>query len=469
MIKGVFHDIFGLIAEFFQKPEAWWLVALLALTGAGSAFVLPDVFLMPVLLEVFRFLLRTWWLWAFFLLVPLTAGAWKHWRQELFKHSLEFVLLELHMPREVTKSPQAMEQVLQTFQSVRGDPDNIVEEFWDGKFVIPISLEVVSFGGEVHFYIRCQKKQQHMVKIALFSYYTDVEVRETEDYLGRLPTSDADMVARGWDFWGTELILLREEAYPIKTYDAFAREAEEEQFDPISVLLEVFGSLKGEEVAAVQLLVAPADPEWGTRWEPFLANLRKPATIEVASDDESKRQAPVARSPRQLEVLEAVEGNLSKPAFDTLIRCFYAAPVSLFNDAVVKSGIVGAFNQYTASDLNGFKSNSNAGVKANPWKWPHVRARRRTSYRRQRFFWNFLQREVPPATWWGKLVTSSPLNLNFASKRFLLTTKCVATLFHPPTAGVLTAPHIKRVESKKAGPPSGLAIFGEEGEIEHYV
>jgi len=451
MIKGVFHDILGLITEFFQKEESWWLVALLAFAGVGSTFALFDVSLTPILLEVLWFLIVTWWLWAFFLLLPLAAGAWKHWRQELFKHSLEFVLLELHMPREVIKSPQAMEQVLQAFQSVRGAPDNLVEEFWDGQFVVPMSLELVSFGGEVHFYIRCQKKQQHMVKIALFSYYTDVEVRETEDYLDRFPTSDADMIARGWDFWGTELIMLREEMYPIKTYDAFEHEAEGEQFDPISVLLEVFGSLGGEEVAAVQLLVAPADPEWSKRWEPFLANLRRPATIVVADGDDDKRQAAVARSPRQLKVLEAVEENLSKPAFDTLIRCCYAAPVSLFNYKMARSGIIGAFNQYTASDLNGFKPNSGAGVKADPWKWPHVRAERRTSYRRQRFLWNFRQREVPPATWCGKLVTSSPLNLNFASKRFLLTTKCVATLFHPPTAGVLTA------------------IFGGEGEIERYV
>jgi hypothetical protein len=44
----------------------------------------------------------------------------------------------------------------------------------------------------------------------------------------------------------------------------------------------------------------------------------------------------------------------------------------------------------------------------------------------------------------------------------------LATLFHPPTSVVLTAPHIRRVESRKTGPPAGLAIFGEEGEIEKY-
>jgi hypothetical protein len=46
--------------------------------------------------------------------------------------------------------------------------------------------------------------------------------------------------------------------------------------------------------------------------------------------------------------------------------------------------------------------------------------------------------------------------------------ECLASIFHPPTAGVLTAPHVHRVESKKAGPPAGLAIFGEEGDIESF-
>ena len=44
----------------------------------------------------------------------------------------------------------------------------------------------------------------------------------------------------------------------------------------------------------------------------------------------------------------------------------------------------------------------------------------------------------------------------------------IATLFHPPTAVVLTAPHVKRVESRKVGPPAGLPIFGEEEELEKY-
>ena len=47
-------------------------------------------------------------------------------------------------------------------------------------------------------------------------------------------------------------------------------------------------------------------------------------------------------------------------------------------------------------------------------------------------------------------------------------TEAIATLFHLPTAVVLTAPHIRRIESRKGGPPAGLAIFGDEEEIEKF-
>jgi hypothetical protein len=51
---------------------------------------------------------------------------------------------------------------------------------------------------------------------------------------------------------------------------------------------------------------------------------------------------------------------------------------------------------------------------------------------------------------------------------FELNTESLATLFHPPTRMVLTAPHIERVESRKSGAPAGLAVYGEESDIEKF-
>ena len=75
---------------------------------------------------------------------------------------------------------------------------------------------------------------------------------------------------------------------------------------------------------------------------------------------------------------------------------------------------------------------------------------------------------MPHHTFMAKVVGSRLFQWDFASKEIVLNVESLATLFHPPTFRVLTAPHIQRIESKKTGPPAGLAIYGDEKEIEKF-
>jgi hypothetical protein len=93
---------------------------------------------------------------------------------------------------------------------------------------------------------------------------------------------------------------------------------------------------------------------------------------------------------------------------------------------------------------------------------------KRVEYRKARMLYNYRHRMMPPETFIGRLITSTFFDWNFKSQRMDMTTQCIATIFHPPTAGVLTGPHIQRVESRKVGPPAGLAIFGGEIDIEKF-
>ena len=160
----------------------------------------------------------TWWIWIPIILWPLFESTWLFWRQELFKHSMNFILLELRIPREVRKSPKAMEQVLMTVHGLRNAPGNLREKWWDGEVTRWYSLEVVSMGGEVHFYIRTWEKQKAIIEAAFFSYYPDVEIVQVDDYINSLPANVGEVNKSGYDLWGTELLLAREEAYPIKSY-----------------------------------------------------------------------------------------------------------------------------------------------------------------------------------------------------------------------------------------------------------
>lgn len=465
MFGHLVEEIGSFLAELFEKEETW---VILFITGLLITFPFID------LRAIWYYVKSLWWLWLFIVLFFPLRSLWLYWRQELFKRSIEWTLLELHIPREIVKSPQAMEQVLAVLCSLSRPAVNLGEKYWKGWVVQWFSLEMVSLGGQTHFFVRTPAKVRNLVEAAFFSFYPDVEISEAEDYLGRLPMDLGEAQKQNADLWGAELILDKEAAFPIRTYPSFEHITEEKQFDPISTFLELLGKVKREETLAIQILIAPASKDWKDKHDGAVKKLR---TVEKSSagamekekeGEGEKALAPLLRSPGQTDVLKAVEINLSKPAFNTLVRFMYVAPKELYEKGNVHRGVLGAFNQYRALNLNSFKRNKPTATETEFWDWPHLFTKLRTLYRKERMLWNFRRWDVPPETWMGKLISSYVMNWNFASKRFEMNTEGVATIFHPPTAVVVTAPHVKRVESRKAGPPAGMAIFGGEEEIEKY-
>lgn len=420
---------------------------------------------------IFQFLAVSWWLWAFLLLFPIFESSWVAWRQEKFKKAMrdDSILLELKVPREVRKSPRAMEQVLQGLHAIRNSPGTLKEKWMDGEVTKWFSLEMVSLGGEVHLYIRIpSKKLKGIVESIFFSYYPDLEIDEVDDYMSRFPASAEEMVQQGYDIWGTEMLLAKEDAYPIKSYLEFESPVEEKEYDPISSFLEILGKLKKDEIVGIQIEIAPADRRWRDAWKDLVESLRGK---EKKSDDPAKAMSKmISRTPGETEVLKRVEENLSFDAFHTLIRIIYLAPKELFSDTLAKRGIMGSFNQYSALDGNAFVSNKGVSFGgASLWSWPHLFPKKRTLFKKHRLLLSYRRREVPPETFMGNVFTSHTLNWNKGSRRFLLTTRSLATLFHPPIFLVLTAPHIHRIESKKGGPPAGLPIYGDEQALEKYL
>ncbi|RJQ28437.1 hypothetical protein C4571_03635 [Candidatus Parcubacteria bacterium] len=438
------------------------------------------------------FFALTWWFWAFIILLPLFISTWLFWRQEVFKHSIKWTLLELKIPREIRKSPKAMEQLLMVIHGLRNAASDVREKWWDGEITRWYSLEIVSFGGEIHYYLRLYYKQRNLVEAGFFSYYPDVEVIEVEDYTERLPKSVREMKEQGYELWGSEMMIRKESAYPIKSYLDFESPDEDKQYDPMSVFLEVLGKIKKEEFVGIQILIAPASPDWKEKWYPLVEELRLRKEKEHGSagpgtttefpggplpafstktpdkDQTGNVFRSFMRTPGETDVLKAVEENLSQSAFDTLIRFAYLSPKELFYDSYARRGIVGSFNQYGALDINSFKQNSTISTRVRVWQWPFIFPNRRNEYRKERVLVNYIHRDIPHETFMGELLTSHFLNWNFASHRFEMSVRSLATLFHMPTFLVLTAPHLRRIESRKTGPPAGLPIYGEEGELERF-
>jgi hypothetical protein len=431
----------------------------------------------------------TWWFWLPIILWPMFEGTWLFWRQEVFKSEIPFVLLELHMPRAVTKSPMSMEQVFAAIHALKNAPGDLREKWYDGEITRWYSFELVSLGGEVHFYLRCPKNQVGLIQAAFYSYYPDLEVSEVaEDYVNKFPDNEAALEKSSYDMWGSELILARDPVYPIRSYLDFESPEEEKQYDPMSLFLEVLGKLKREEIVGIQINAFPIGDHLREHGEHVIEKIRNkkqhhagsasmkmefphilpvfPTEAHEGHQDNEVARA-LSRTPGETDVLKAIEENLAKPTFEVCIRFIYLSPKEIFTDTFPRRGLLGAFNQYGAMDLNYFKRNEDMSTRTRIWNWPHIFVEARGKLRKDRLLFAYRHREISPQTDMGKVLMSKLLNWE-NSKEFPMSTRSLATLFHPPTHLTLTAPHVRRVESRKAGPPAGLPIYGGEEEIEKF-
>ena len=422
--------------------------------------------------------------------------SWLFYKRSIFKNSIEWVLLEILIPREVNKTPQAMEQFFMNLHGLRNAAGNFLEKYIDGEVTMWWSLELASFGGEVHFYIRTPKKHKKMVEAGLYAQYPNVEIIEVKDYMDEFPRDTREIYRNDFNVFGGEFILKKEDAYPITTYEKFELTKEELAIDPISALVEVLSNIHKEEKVFIQILIRPAGDEWQKEGKKLVDKLlgRKEKTSSpsgVSGLMEWFRNllwAPVAHptwagkgeekngakeenqnilaklTPGERDTIKVVEESLSKPGFESLIRFIYYAPKSIFSTNFARRGILGALNQYASPQLNSFGGNPFVETRSRWIYFPYLFVPQRVEARKQRILYNYRNRKLPEESSWAKLSTSHPLNFNFKSKTYILNTTEVATIFHVPAEQVLTAPHVKRSESKKMGPPAGLPIFDEGSE-----
>ncbi|MCA9363997.1 hypothetical protein KC727_02150 [Candidatus Kaiserbacteria bacterium] len=434
----------------------------------GTGNIAP---LLEAILNFIWFVIHeAWWLVLFFILFRVARSAYLYWKNLLFlKKHHGTALLEINIPREITKNARGMEQVLLALHGLGNSPDTFGEKYLDGEVPLWFTLEIVSFGGEVHFYIRCQHKQRNLIEAAFVSYYPDVEIIEVDDYMQRLPQGYDALTSDGYEMFGTELVLQKEACYPIKTYLDFEVPDEDIQLvDPISTFLEILSKVNEDEFVGIQLNISPGPRNWADKYKKTVKKLRDRKS-KTDLDDDSKDEEEATRSPGQLKVLKAVEEKISRPIFNSVIRFVYISPKETYYDTFARKGITGAFGQYSSLDLNGLGQNQMVATRTQIWFYPWVFPVWRRILRQKRVYRDFIQRRMPDHEPVGKLLTSHILNWSIHSRTTELSSTEIATLFHPPTNVVLTAPHIKRVESKKAGPPAGLSIFSEEDSIDKYL
>ena len=419
----------------------------------------------------------------FLLLVVLVPGLWLAYIQAYYlKISTKFVLLELRPPREVVKTPRAMEQVFTSIHSLGSGPDLkfptvLNEKWWNGEVVYPYSMEIASFGGEVHFFIWIPEKHRNIIEAAFYSNYPDMQVKEADNYLDRLPRTFGELKKRGYELFGTEFLLahkketkdkikLNYDIYPVRTYFDFEAVAEEKELDPISGIMEVLAKIRPQDTIWLQMIIQPAVEGERGRIEKegglVLAEMKRMA--RSVKNLETGEIHMVMPSPGESETMRAIERKLSKPMFNVVVRTIYMGPKEGFSSNFGQRGIISAFNQYSSETYNRFRNNGKVWSRANMWYPPFIFPKRRLLGLKERIIANYRERRFYYETRLAWILQMHVSNFGVGGKIMTLNAEELATLFHLPTIMAPTGSIMVKEEAKKAGPPAGLPIYGEEGD-----
>ena len=260
----------GIFAANWLSWEPW--MEYILDWGVSRALVLCTLFLATLvvvasqipefMLFLFSWLLGLAPLWLPYSLAKNAWFNWVHYRKHLYISKRESVLLEVRIPREITKSPRAMELVFNNFYLTAGET-TVIDRAWKGGTRPWWSFELASFGGEIHFYVWTWKNTRRFAEANIYAQYPGVEIFEVEDYASKFVYDPKIHMC-----WGSEYLYdPRGDEYPIKTYVDFELDKdpkEELKIDPLATVFEMLASLKPHE----QALVASEKPAGGVSYPP---------------------------------------------------------------------------------------------------------------------------------------------------------------------------------------------------------
>src|SRR3989338_5187560 len=205
------------------------------------------------------------------------------------KESMEFVLLQVTVPRDNEIKIDAAEQLFATFASIKKSTGKIFGQF---KPQPQMSFELVALHESIRFFVSVHKKHQDLIEKQINGAYPDADIQEVEEYnifSENGQTAYASLKLRGADY------------FPIKTFRDLPT-------DPLSSLTSALAKMQPGEGAAVQMIISPADSKWKDVGKAFVKKEKDPG----------KEGSP--KPPPDAKQLEAVEGKIAKSGFETVIR-----------------------------------------------------------------------------------------------------------------------------------------------------
>ncbi len=210
----------------------------------------------------------------FSLFLLICAWSWRFWMMYInqkYLASLDWIMLEVKLPREITKSPLATQTAITGFLQSAGASTVYARNF-EGKVPHFGALEIASIEGVIHFYIRVQRRFRVLMETNFYAQYPEIEIIEAEDYTKLIHFNHLSKDVKLWGMtyrtnekwkptnpdtgkeYGTKEkpVTMRADFLPIKTYVDFGLDKDpDEEFktDPLTQILEAMGSIgKGEHM-----------------------------------------------------------------------------------------------------------------------------------------------------------------------------------------------------------------------------
>lgn len=398
----------------------------------------------------------TWWFIIPIILGIMFWGFWKYYVSLHFIRNINWVILRVKTPKEVLKTPKAMEQIFAAAHTSYTFGIRPFDKYWKGQIETWYSFELIGDANGVYFLIRTPAAFRNTLESAIYAQYPNAEIEVVEDYLGLLPSV---LPNDTYDIFGTEFILKKADAYPIRTYPYFESIEEEEKIDTIAILTEAMSRLKSGERIWLQFLIRPNDDSWKKKAEKERDRLagRKDAKSRGLIERVAEVVVNLFQAPGRLpewqgppekpekpsiglltkgeqETIKGIEEKISKTGFDAVIRFIYIDEKDSFSRDNV-AAVMGAFRQVNTLNMNNIAPNLDT-MTLTRGAFRDVFKKRRVYYKKRKIF-------------------DSYRFLKFPRKFSIFNTEELATLYHFPSK-IVGAPFLRPIEFKKGAPPSNL-------------
>src|SRR3989304_6056284 len=211
---------------------------------------------------------------------------WKYRGRE--KQSLEFVLLQVTVPKDNEVKIDAAEQFFSALASLS-----------HGGFLSflknqdHLSFEIVARPGDIRFYVSVHHHLRDLVEKQIYGMYPGAEIKEVDEY---------NLFDEKGKVAFASLILKSAQYLPMKPFKDLP-------VDPMSAITSNLGKMQTGEGASIQILVTPAAGKWKSSGKSYLSGVKK-----------NEANPEKAHYNVDHKILETIENKLAKPGFLTTIR-----------------------------------------------------------------------------------------------------------------------------------------------------